>query len=357
MSRPSRPAGERPQGNTRPAPNCEPEAASGSPRAAECALQPLSATGKGESAPLGHGAAEAAERAAFCGAFRTHLRLERQLGARSVAAYVADVSSYLRARTQMPFAQVFSEAPLVAYVSQRVASGAALKSVARAVAALRAALHVARTWPGLGPVLAPEALKAPKVGRSLPKAPTTGQLTEFFTALGASGLEGQRDAALFALLYAAGLRVSEAVGLPLEAYDAAGGALRVRGKGGRERLIPLDPDAQALVERYLADVRPLWAPPQCRELFVSRRKKPLTRQAVWKRMQTLARDAGLGDAMHPHQLRHAFATQALRAGADLRTLQVLLGHASIDTTQIYTQVSNERLASVHAQAHPRGRRS
>ncbi len=302
-------------------------------------------------------AAEEAERAAFCGAFRSHLRLERQLGARSVAAYVADVNGYLLARADMPFAEVFAEAPLVSYIGQRVASGAALRSVARSVAALRAALHVAHNWPGLGPILAPEALKAPKVGRSLPKAPTTAQLTDFFSALEASGPEGQRDAALFALLYAAGLRVSEAVGLPLESYDAAGSALRVRGKGGRERLIPLDPDVHTLIERYLADVRPLWAPPQCRELFVSRRKKPLTRQAVWKRMQTLARDAGLGDALHPHQLRHAFATQALRAGADLRTLQVLLGHASIDTTQIYTQVSNERLAAVHAQAHPRGRRA
>lgn len=156
-------------------------------------------------------------------------------------------------------------------------------------------------------------------------------------------------------MYACGLRVSELVGLAVDQVNLRQGVLRVTGKGGKERLVPVGEQALDWLERYLATGRPtLLGRRRAAALFVTRRGEGLTRQAVWQRVKRLAVVAGLRAAVSPHGLRHSFATHLLNHGADLRALQMLLGHASLSTTQIYTLVAREGLKRLHAEHHPRG---
>jgi integrase/recombinase XerD len=157
------------------------------------------------------------------------------------------------------------------------------------------------------------------------------------------------------MLYASGLRVSELVGLTLVQVSRDMGVVRVLGKGSKERLVPLGEEALAWVDRYLADARPLLLN-RCttNALFVTRRGAAMTRQAFWYLIRRYCARAGLRQAISPHTLRHAFATHLLNHGADLRVVQLLLGHADISTTQIYTHVARERLKQLHAKHHPRG---
>jgi integrase/recombinase XerD len=166
---------------------------------------------------------------------------------------------------------------------------------------------------------------------------------------------GLRDRAMLEVLYATGLRVSELVGLKLIAVSLDAGVLRVTGKGNKERLVPLGEEAVAWVGRYLREARPvLMAKGQCDQIFVTARGAAMTRQAFWYLIKRRARAAGLTRPLSPHTLRHAFATHLLNHGADLRVVQMLLGHADISTTQIYTHVARERLKRLHASHHPRG---
>ncbi|MBN1337077.1 MAG: site-specific tyrosine recombinase XerD [Deltaproteobacteria bacterium] len=167
---------------------------------------------------------------------------------------------------------------------------------------------------------------------------------------------GLRDAALLQLLYATGLRVSEVVSLPLEAVHLRAGYLRIRGKGGKERVVPLGERATTLLDTWLADGRTLLDPQQrSRTLFLGRTGRKMSRQNAWKRIVHWARVAGIRHAVTPHRLRHSFATHLLEGGADLRVVQVLLGHADISTTEIYTHVAQARLKEIHGRHHPRGR--
>ncbi len=168
---------------------------------------------------------------------------------------------------------------------------------------------------------------------------------------------GLRDAAMIELLYACGLRVSELVLLPARGLDLSVGVLRVRGKGDKERLIPIGDRALDLIVRYAEDARPLHDPQKrSPQLFVSRRGTAMTRQNFWQRLGKYARLAGVRGKVSPHVLRHSFATHLLEHGADLRSLQAMLGHADITTTQIYTHVTQARLAALHGRYHPRGRK-
>ncbi len=169
--------------------------------------------------------------------------------------------------------------------------------------------------------------------------------------------EEQRDRTMLELLYASGLRVSELVGLDVSHLDLAGGFLRVVGKGAKERVVPMGEVAKDLVTDYLMHVRPvLLRGRPSSTLFVSRRGRALTRQAVWKMLRQWARRAGLTQPVSPHMLRHSFATHLLEGGADLRAVQMMLGHADITTTQIYTSVERSRLKQVHRLYFPRQRR-
>jgi len=191
--------------------------------------------------------------------------------------------------------------------------------------------------------------------RALPKTLTEAQVEAL---LGAPDLEtplGLRDRTMIELMYASGLRVSELVGLKSVHLGLNEGVLRVTGKGAKERLVPFGAVAHDWLRRYLAEARPLILNGQVSDaLFVTARGGPMTRQMFWTLIKKHARTAGIQVALSPHTLRHAFATHLLNHGADLRVVQLLLGHADISTTTIYTHVARERLRQLHAQHHPRG---
>jgi integrase/recombinase XerD len=203
-----------------------------------------------------------------------------------------------------------------------------------------------------------EGIATPRFGQALPKVLRPDETAALLAAADPDTTLGLRDRAMLEVLYGAGLRVTELVALPLGALDSRAGVLRVFGKGGRERLVPLGEPALAAVDAYLEGARPALlraGHPGTDAMFLSRRGAPMTRQNFFARLRKLARIAGISsDRVSPHVLRHAFATDLLEGGADLRAVQAMLGHADLSTTQIYTHVSRARLRDVVETRHPRG---
>jgi integrase/recombinase XerD len=205
---------------------------------------------------------------------------------------------------------------------------------------------------GIDPTL--ELLPA-KTPLRLPKSLSEAQVEALLAAPDITTPLGLRDRTMLELLYASGLRVSELVGLRLLEVLLADGVVRVLGKGSKQRLVPFGEEAQRWIGRYLADARPaLLGPRQSDALFVTVRGEAMTRQMFWLLVKRYAANADIRQALSPHTLRHAFATHLLNHGADLRVVQLLLGHADIGTTTIYTHVARERLRQLHAKHHPRG---
>ena len=199
-------------------------------------------------------------------------------------------------------------------------------------------------------------IERPRLPRSLPKALAEREIEGLLAAPDRSTTLGARDRAMLELMYACGLRVSELVELPLASLNARQGVLRITGKGGKDRLVPVGEMALECIEAYLAEARPQLAkgrqPPA---MFLSRRGTGMTRQMFWTLIKRYGAQIGLpAKRISPHVLRHSFATHLLNHGADLRALQMLLGHSSLSTTQIYTLVAKEGLKRLHAQHHPRG---
>ena len=198
-------------------------------------------------------------------------------------------------------------------------------------------------------------IDAPKLGRSLPKTLTEEDVESLLMAPDTSTLLGLRDRVLLEVLYATGLRVSELVGLLLNQINLQQGVIRVTGKGNKERLVPLGEEAVSWLEKYLSSARSELLKGHVTDaLFVTKRGSEMTRQAFWYLIKRYAFQAEITSNISPHTLRHAFATHLLNHGADLRVVQMLLGHSDLSTTQIYTHVANERLKSLHSQHHPRG---
>ncbi len=196
---------------------------------------------------------------------------------------------------------------------------------------------------------------APRLGRPLPGSLTEAEVEALLEAPGVDSALGLRDRAMLEVLYATGLRVSELVRLSAAQVNQRQGVLRVFGKGSKERLVPLGEEALRWLETYLRRGRPeLLGARTSDVLFPTRRGEPMTRQAFWYRIKRHARAAGIRKHLSPHTVRHAFATHLLNHGADLRVVQLLLGHSTISTTQIYTYVARERLKDLHATHHPRG---
>lgn len=253
-----------------------------------------------------------------------------------------------------------SRPDLFGLLQMRASAGYAPRSTARLMAALRAfyadALRHQRV------ATDPTALlELPALPRSLPKALAESQVEALLRAPDATTPAGLAERTMLELLYATGLRVSELVELPTLAVNLRQGVLRVRGKGGKERLVPIGAEAQHWLERYLAEARPVLAGPATARrqspsaLFLDAKGEPPTRQWFWARLKALAVVAGIDPAkVTPHGLRHSFATHLLNHGADLRVVQMLLGHSSLSTTQIYTHVAREGLKRLHAAHHPRG---
>ncbi len=198
-------------------------------------------------------------------------------------------------------------------------------------------------------------VEAPRAGRRLPAVLSEAQVSALLAAPQPDTEIGQRDAAMLELLYATGLRVSELVGLRREDLNLSAGWILVRGKGSKERIVPVGDRAAALLRRYMAGARCALDPAGSSPfVFLSPRGGPLSRQAFWYRVKHYARLAGVSPTVSPHTLRHAFATHLLEHGADLRAVQLMLGHADLSTTQIYTHIARERLRRIHAESHPRG---
>ena len=242
-----------------------------------------------------------------------------------------------------------------AFLAEQFRSKAKASSIARRLSSLRRfyALQLLQGALAADPTLR---VRAPKLPRRLPKNLSEAQVEALLAAPDTDTVLGLRDRAMLETLYATGLRVSELVGLTLAQVSLDMGVVRVLGKGSKERLVPLGEESIVWVKRWLDTGRPrLVGDGKSAALFVTARRGPLTRQAFWALVKRLGAKAGIPSAaLSPHVLRHAFATHLLNHGADLRVVQLLLGHADITTTTIYTHVARERLKRLHAQHHPRG---
>lgn len=198
-------------------------------------------------------------------------------------------------------------------------------------------------------------VQSPRLGRSLPTTLSEARVERLLESPDLRTPLGLRDRTMLEVLYATGLRVSELVGLSLSQVNLRQGAVRVVGKGGKERLTPLGEPAVEWIERFLAEARSgIIGPVSSQALFPTAHGKPMSRQAFWQLIRRYALKAGISDHISPHTLRHAFATHLLNHGVDLRVVQMLLGHRDISTTQIYTHVARERLKNLHLEHHPRG---
>ncbi len=241
-----------------------------------------------------------------------------------------------------------------AYLGHKFAQKARATSAARLLSSLkRFYRHLVRN----GKVAADPTLKidTPALPRSLPKTLTESDVESLLAAPDIETALGLRDKAMLEMLYASGLRVSELVTLKAVQVSRDMGVVRVMGKGSKERLVPLGEEALSWLARYLAEARPaLLSGKASDDLFVTARAQAMTRQAFWYLIKRYAARAAINNAISPHTLRHAFATHLLNHGADLRVVQLLLGHSDISTTQIYTHVARERLKQLHSKHHPRG---
>ncbi len=246
-----------------------------------------------------------------------------------------------------------ARADLLAYLAHRAERGVSPPTAARLLSAMRRFyLFVVRE--GLRSSDPTAQISSPKLGRRLPDSLTEREVERLLEAPNVESSLGQRDRAMLELLYACGLRVSELISLEIEQVDPRLGCIRVVGKGRKERLVPMGDSALDWHERYCATGRPdLLQGRASHDLFVTRRGRAMSRQAFWQCVRRYAALAGIRKPLSPHTVRHAFATHLLNHGADLRAVQMLLGHSDLSTTQIYTHVARERLKDLHARHHPR----
>ncbi|MDR2877980.1 MAG: site-specific tyrosine recombinase XerD [Chromatiales bacterium] len=289
--------------------------------------------------------------------FLDALWVERGLSPATLEAYRADLMGFdrwLKARSDDLSLGVAQAGDLQEYFAFRLINNAKPRSVARLVSSQRR-FYRYLIEAGLRSDDPAVRLHPPRLGRPLPKSLTEKEVEALLEAPAVQTAVGLRDRAMLEMLYAAGLRVSELVSLPLTRVNTRQGVVRVLGKGGKDRLVPLGEEALAWLETYLRDARPTLLEGRSTDaLFITARGEAMTRQAFWHLIKRHARAAGIDKPLSPHTLRHAFATHLLDHGADLRSLQMLLGHADLSTTQIYTHVARERLKALHAEHHPRG---
>ncbi len=288
--------------------------------------------------------------------FLDALWMEHGLSENTLSAYRRDLTGcahwLTRARRSLVDAR---KTDLARYIADCAQHGARPRTTARLLSTLRRFYrHLVREG-----VLSDDPtaeLQSPKLGRPLPKSLSEEQVEALLAAPDITTALGLRDRAMLETLYAAGLRVSELVGLTISQLNRDAGFIRVMGKGSKERLIPLGEEAGDWLSRYLSEARPaLVRERQTDALFPTLRGARMTRQAFWYAVKRYARRAGIDEnQLSPHTLRHAFATHLLNHGADLRVVQMLLGHADLSTTQIYTHVARARLQELHARHHPRG---
>jgi len=289
---------------------------------------------------------------AFCDA----LWLEDGLSRNTLDSYRRDLrqfAEWLEARTGTDLIAA-DQALIQEYLAHRFRAKTRASSAARLLSSLKRFYRhaVRQNVIAADPTLR---IDAPKLPRTLPKTLTEEDVEALLAAPDTEQPLGLRDRAMLEVIYASGLRVSELVSLKVPQVSRDMGVVRVLGKGSKERLVPLGEEALAWIERYLREARPKLLNGKASDaLFVTARAAAMTRQSFWHLLKRYAVQAGLSKPLSPHTLRHAFATHLLNHGADLRVVQLLLGHSDISTTQIYTHVARERMKQLHARHHPRG---
>jgi len=294
--------------------------------------------------------------------FLTYLRVEKGFSENTIAAYRNDLNqltSFIKEeaarRGSIPPWSSFDRQAMLNYLLDLRQRNYAATTVARKVAASRSffSFMVAEGIIKTNPI---EEVHSPKIGRSLPKPISISKvrlLLEQPEKLSAP--EAKRDRAMLELLYASGMRVSELVSLNVADVDLAGGFVRCLGKGGKERVIPIHEGAVLAVKEYIDKNRPRLTHNDEQALFLNRRGDRLTRQGLWQILKGYVKSANLEDKVTPHTLRHSFATHMLSGGADLRSVQELLGHANIATTQVYTHLTSEHIRRTYEKSHPRAK--
>jgi integrase/recombinase XerD len=292
--------------------------------------------------------------------FTNYLAVERGMSSHTLAAYRNDITSLASFLTDSKQASTawknVQESDIRAFLDDLDARGYAPSTKSRKIASAKSFFKFMKEEQIIKNNPLTE-VRQPRAGQSLPKALSIEEVDQLLeTSANTTTPEETRDAAMVELMYAAGLRVSELVGLNLRDVDLDSGTVRTIGKGSKERIIPIYDTAVQAVSEYITYARP--AQNRDREqnveaLFLNRRGGRITRQAYWLRLNKLATRAGISSNITPHMLRHSFATHLLHGGASLRHVQELLGHSSIATTQIYTHLTNEHVRSEYAKAHPR----
>jgi integrase/recombinase XerD len=295
------------------------------------------------------------EIAAAISSFLTHVKVEKGLSSNTVAAYQRDLAKFNAFAQKRKLAlEAVNRDDLVDFLAGLYRQKLESKSVARHLVSLRNLFRFAQ----IHELIAADPsvnLESPKVRRSLPGYLRLEEVERLLAQPDAKTALGLRDRAMLEILYSAGLRVSELIGMRVTDLDTKVGSVRCIGKGDKERIVPVGKKALSMVEKYLRDARPklVRRVPSSPTLFVNRRGGALSRVGVWKILSAYGRRAGLRVPLTPHTLRHSFATHLLERGADLRSVQLMLGHADISTTQIYTHVVEERLKQIYKAHHPR----
>lgn len=288
--------------------------------------------------------------------FITYLLVEKGLSKATLESYSRDLLRYAAflVRCGRPTVSEADTPLILKHLIELRAQGLGTRSRARHLVSLRgfyrflAQENVLSADPS-------KLIDLPKVQLTLPDVLSVEEVRRLLNAPQSRNPQGIRDAAMLEVLYAAGLRVSELVGLKLQDVHLDAGFVRVMGKGSKERVVPIGQYAREKLLFYLGNGRNLMLKNRTSPfLFIARAGRPITRQGFWKLLRRYAEAAGLAKNITPHSLRHSFATHLLEGGADLRAVQVMLGHADIATTQIYTHVANDRLREVHRRFHPRG---
>jgi len=288
-------------------------------------------------------------------AYLAHLALERRLSPHTVENYGRDLALLAKAAAGLGVAiEKLDRKALEHVVRTLMGEGRSPRSVARAVACFRG-FYRYLVIAGQRTTNPADDLAAPRAWKTLPKFLTIEEVDRLLAAPDVSQPRGLRDRALIELLYATGLRVSELVGLRPQDLNLESGYLTCTGKGRKQRMVPLGDEAAAWVERYVKEGRPrLLDRRASQRLFVNARGgSSLTRVGFWKILKAHGRQAGLDKSLSPHVLRHSFATHLLERGADLRAIQMMLGHSDLSTTQIYTHILDARLRAVYDKFHPR----
>lgn len=288
--------------------------------------------------------------------FLDHLIVDRGLAPLTVEAYASDMkgfSQFLSTRGVKHIKKVTRE-DLLVFLATLEQQGMSPRTRARKISCLKSLFRFLMERGAVAEDPS-EQIDTPHLPKRIPEYLEPEEVERLLGAVDPSTPEGMRDHAMFELLYATGLRVSELVGLEVFRVDLEMGCVTVMGKGSKERVVPVGIPAARAVMEYLDNVRPrLLGGARCEALFVTRRGGPMTRQAFWKIVKKTALRAGIGKEISPHTLRHSFATHLVQNDADLRSVQIMLGHADISTTEIYTHVARRRLKQLHTMYHPRG---